>query len=69
MSKEVWEKAKAIIGTNHKLELGPYYASQALYAPRHLLFSLSRNKFASKMLPAGKNVMYSNSAVERGWVL
>jgi hypothetical protein len=40
MSKEVWEKAKAIIGTHHKLELGPYYASQALYAPRHLLFKI-----------------------------
>ena len=40
MSKEVWDKAKAIIGTNHKLELGPYYASQALYAPRHLLFKI-----------------------------
>ena len=53
MSKDVWEKVKKIIGTHHRLELGSYYASQALHAPRHLLFTLSRNKFAAKMLLSG----------------
>ena len=54
MSKEIWEKSKKIIGTHHSLELGPYYASQAKYSPRHLLFSLARNKFAAKMLSQTK---------------
>ncbi len=56
MSKEAWKKAKEMIGTNHKLELGPYYAYQALFTPRHLLFTLSRNKFAARMLPLYKAV-------------
>jgi 2-polyprenyl-3-methyl-5-hydroxy-6-metoxy-1,4-benzoquinol methylase len=54
LSKEVWKKAKGIIGTSHKLELGPYYGYQALFTPRHLLFTLCRNKFAAKMLPLNK---------------
>lgn len=56
MSKEVWKKAKRSVGTNHKLELGPYYTYQALFTPRHLLFTLSRNKFAARMLPLNKAV-------------
>ncbi len=54
MSKEIWEKIKKIIGTHHSLELGPYYASQAKFSPRHLLFQSGKNKFASKMLSQTK---------------
>jgi 2-polyprenyl-3-methyl-5-hydroxy-6-metoxy-1,4-benzoquinol methylase len=33
--------------------LGPYFANQALKAPRHLLFTLARYKCAAKMLIPG----------------
>lgn len=36
--------------------LGPYFADQLLNKPRHLLFSLSRYKFASRLLPADRPV-------------
>ncbi len=32
------------------LDLGVYFASQALFQPRHLLFTLARYKFAAKLL-------------------
>jgi len=33
-----------------ELRLGPYFATQVLKQPRHMLFSLSRYKFAAKLL-------------------
>ena len=56
MSRDTWEEAKDIIGKDHRLELGPYYAHQALFEPRHLLFTLSRSKFAARMLPLDQAV-------------
>jgi 2-polyprenyl-3-methyl-5-hydroxy-6-metoxy-1,4-benzoquinol methylase len=50
MSDETWNAVKTALG-EHSLRLGPYFANQALNSPRHLLFSLSRYKFAAKLLP------------------
>ena len=49
MSNELWRKAKEPLAPV-SLELGPYFANQALFQPRHLLFSLARYKFAAKLL-------------------
>ncbi len=50
MSEKDWKRVKEEIG-EHGLTLGPYFAQQALYKPRHLLFTLSRYKFAARLLP------------------
>jgi 2-polyprenyl-3-methyl-5-hydroxy-6-metoxy-1,4-benzoquinol methylase len=55
MSEETWESVKKLIG-RQSLLLGSNFAHQAIYAPRHLLFVLSRYKFAARMLPQGKMV-------------
>jgi 2-polyprenyl-3-methyl-5-hydroxy-6-metoxy-1,4-benzoquinol methylase len=56
MSKDVWENSKKMLNLEHKLEVGPYYTSQILFSPRHLLFTLARYKFAAKMLPKDRAV-------------
>jgi 2-polyprenyl-3-methyl-5-hydroxy-6-metoxy-1,4-benzoquinol methylase len=50
MSDNTWKQVKEAVG-EHQLTLGPYFAHQVLFKPRHLLFSLSRYKFASRLLP------------------
>jgi len=55
MSSSSWERVKEEIG-NRTLCLGPYFAQQLLDNPRHLLFTLSRYKFATKLLPQGSPV-------------
>lgn len=55
MSDETWRAVKEALG-EHSLQLGPYFANQALNSPRHLLFSLSRYKFAAKLLPIDSTV-------------
>jgi 2-polyprenyl-3-methyl-5-hydroxy-6-metoxy-1,4-benzoquinol methylase len=47
---EAWQTVRDVIG-DRRLTLGPYFAQQALEAPRHLLFTLSRYKFAARLLP------------------
>ena len=49
-----WEIVRQLIGdrvTQHELTVGPFLADQLLHAPRHLLFVLSRYKFAARLLP------------------
>lgn len=50
MSDDTWKATREAIGP-HSLNLGPYFAHQALDKPRHLLFTLSRYKFAARLLP------------------
>jgi 2-polyprenyl-3-methyl-5-hydroxy-6-metoxy-1,4-benzoquinol methylase len=49
-----WEIVRQLIGdrlASRELTVGPFLADQLLNAPRHLLFVLSRYKFAARMLP------------------
>lgn len=54
-NEQVWKTVKDSIG-EHGLQLGPYFANQALNQPRHLLFTLARYKFPAKLLPQNKTV-------------
>jgi len=44
-----WEKIKDYI-SSQKIELGPYFTYNLLHAPRHLLFTFSRYKFAARLI-------------------
>lgn len=48
-ARELWEEAREALDPT-ELELGPYFAYQAMHQPRHLLFTLARYKFAAKLL-------------------
>jgi 2-polyprenyl-3-methyl-5-hydroxy-6-metoxy-1,4-benzoquinol methylase len=48
-NKELWQKVKENIA-NRELTLGPYFSRQLLVDPKHVLFTLSRYKFAAKLL-------------------
>jgi 2-polyprenyl-3-methyl-5-hydroxy-6-metoxy-1,4-benzoquinol methylase len=51
-----WNEVKAEIG-NESITLGPYFSYQFRHSPRHVLFSLSRYKFAAKLLGNGKELL------------
>lgn len=56
MSKKLWDKVEQR-KSEYSLLLGPNFAHQILELPHlHLLFTLSRYKFAVRMLPRGENV-------------
>ena len=55
MSDDTWKTVKEVFD-QQSLNLGPHYAYQALHVPRHLLFMLSRYKFAAKLLPQQSQV-------------
>src|SRR3989337_2068954 len=48
-SKKVWEKVKENI-SGYELKLGTYFSRQLLVDAKHVLFTLSRYKFAAKMI-------------------
>ena len=50
MSSDAWTEIRGMI-EGQSFELGPYFAHQLRHSPRHILFTLSRYKFAAKMLP------------------
>ena len=54
IANDNWNKVKELIQGN-ELQLGPYFSHHVLNNTRHLLFTLSRYKFAAKMLPFNKN--------------
>ena len=54
ITNDNWTKVKELIQGN-EMQLGPYFGHQVLNNTRHLLFTLSRYKFAAKMLPFNKN--------------
>lgn len=47
--RELWNQAREVLSPV-ELHLGSYFTHQALFQPRHLLFTLSRYKFAAKLL-------------------
>lgn len=53
---EKWREVKAFIGSD-QLTLGPHYTYVVKNNLRHLLFSLSRYKFASKMMGSREAVL------------
>ncbi len=54
--KELWDKYGAIQKAP-RFSFGPYYSYQLRNTPRHVLFTLSRYKFASKMVGANKDIL------------
>ncbi len=50
MADEIWKSVKKRV-ENYELNMGPYFAHQAILTPRHLLFTYARYKFALSMLP------------------
>ena len=48
-----WNQIRQLI-EGQDMQLGPYFGHQVMNSPRHLLFTLSRYKFAAKMLPYNK---------------
>jgi 2-polyprenyl-3-methyl-5-hydroxy-6-metoxy-1,4-benzoquinol methylase len=51
---DAWEVVRQLVGDRvrqHELSVGPFLADQLFNAPRHLLFVLSRYKFAARLLP------------------
>jgi 2-polyprenyl-3-methyl-5-hydroxy-6-metoxy-1,4-benzoquinol methylase len=55
MSDENWKEVRRLI-EGESLELGPYFGHQARNSTRHLLFTLSRYKFAARMLPQDHSI-------------
>lgn len=53
--KSIKKGVKKIV-TGKEFAFGPYFLNQLLHDPRHLLFSMSRYKFAARMLPNGKKI-------------
>ena len=45
-----WQEIRKLID-GEGIELGPYFGHQIKNSPRHILFTLSRYKFAARMLP------------------
>lgn len=50
-----WKKIKDYI-SSQRVELGPYFTYNLLHAPRHLLFSFSRYKFAARLIGESPSV-------------
>ena len=65
MSDKVWNAVKKSL-KNQKLQLGPYFSFQALDTPRHFLFSLSRYKFAARLLPQNKKIRVLELGCQEG---
>jgi 2-polyprenyl-3-methyl-5-hydroxy-6-metoxy-1,4-benzoquinol methylase len=56
---DAWELVRQLVGDRvreQELSVGPFLADQLFNAPRHLLFVLSRYKFAARLLPALETV-------------
>jgi 2-polyprenyl-3-methyl-5-hydroxy-6-metoxy-1,4-benzoquinol methylase len=54
-----WEIVRQLVGDRvggRELSVGPFLTDQLLHAPRHLLFVLSRYKFAARLLPSMETV-------------
>ncbi len=50
-----WNEIRALV-EGQDMQLGPYFGHQIRNSPRHLLFTLSRYKFAAKMLPQNQRL-------------
>ncbi|MDD5428808.1 MAG: class I SAM-dependent methyltransferase [Candidatus Omnitrophica bacterium] len=65
MSDKTWSSIKEDIKTKG-MKLGPYFTHQVLDTPRHLLFALSRYKFAAKMLPQNEKIKVLELGCQEG---
>ncbi len=65
MSDKVWAAIKNDL-KNNSLKLGPYFSYQMLNTPRHMLFTLSRYKFAAKLLPRARNTKVLELGCQEG---
>lgn len=65
MSKKTWKEVKSDL-KKQTLRLGPYFSYQVLDTPRHFLFSLSRYKFAARMLPQSSKVKVLELGCQEG---
>ena len=65
MSKKVWAAVKKGL-KKQTVQLGPYFSYQILDTPRHFLFSMSRYKFAARMLPQNKRVKVLELGCQEG---
>lgn len=54
--KNLWESVKATFEKNENIKLGKYFSQSINNDIKHLLFTFSRYKFASKMLENNKNI-------------
>lgn len=54
--KKLWDSTGAML-EGKKVSLGPYFSFQYRHTPRHILFTMSRYKFAQKMIGNGKNIL------------
>lgn len=54
-NSENWDQIRKLI-EGQNVELGPYFGHQIRNSPRHLLFTLSRYKFAARMLPQNEKI-------------
>jgi 2-polyprenyl-3-methyl-5-hydroxy-6-metoxy-1,4-benzoquinol methylase len=55
MSDENWQEIRKLIAGDN-FELGPYFGHQVRNSTRHVLFTLSRYKFAARMLPQDRTI-------------
>lgn len=65
MSDKVWSAVKKEL-KKQIVQLGPYFSYQVLDTPRHFLFSMSRYKFAARMLPQHKKVKVLEFGCQEG---
>lgn len=56
IEKKVWEKYQSLQQAK-EFTFGPHYSYQLRNTPRHILFTLSRYKFAAKMIGSEKEVL------------
>lgn len=64
MSKKIWDTIKKDL-KKQTLQLGPYF-SQILDDPRHFLFTMSRYKFAARILPQYKKIKVLELGCQEG---
>lgn len=55
MADKKWDEIRKLI-EGEGIELGPYFGHQIQNSPRHILFTLSRYKFAARMLPQDRTI-------------
>jgi 2-polyprenyl-3-methyl-5-hydroxy-6-metoxy-1,4-benzoquinol methylase len=55
--KEVWDQFGQHLKVDKEFKVGPHYSYQCYHTPRHILFTLARYKFASKLIGKGKSII------------
>jgi 2-polyprenyl-3-methyl-5-hydroxy-6-metoxy-1,4-benzoquinol methylase len=55
--KEVWDKFGKELKVNKEFKIGPHFSYQLWNTPRHVIFTLSRYKFAAKLIGKNKSIL------------